>query len=278
MDYAAWRNYFERVTEGRDAEIPLAEAALVIASDEYPELDVAAALAQLDAMAEELRPRLPLSRRGMETIAALNAYLFGELGFHGNLEHYYDPHNSYLNDVLSRRTGIPILLAVMVLDLAQRLGLPIFGLGVPGHFCLKWQDIAEEIVFDPFNGGEILDPAAIEARVRETFHSHAEFQGEWLEPVGPKYILFRILSNLKGIFLQTRQPERAWQVVDKLLLLNPRATDELRDFGLLSLQIGAYRQAAIALEQYLMAHPDAPDAPQTRIYLRRALKAIERLN
>lgn len=278
MSYDEWRNAFERAIARPDSEINLARAALLIATDEYPELEISAVLARLDEMADELRSRFPVQRDAQTIIPILNAYLFDELDFHGNLAEYYDPRNSYLNDVLERRTGLPITLSVIVLVLAQRLGLPIYGVGLPGHFMVKWRDAENEIVFDPFNGGEILDRRGIEARVRASSNPILPFQADWLEAVGTKYILFRMLQNLKQIFVRVEELQRAWQVVDKILLLDPRTGDEIRDFGLLSLRLGANRQAAISLEQYLLSHPDAPDADLMRVYLRRALEQVERLN
>lgn len=277
MNYEAWRNYFERVVSMPEQEISLAEAALILASDEYPDLDVSQYLARLDEMADELGRRLPSDREPHATIAALNAYLFDELDFHGNVAEYYDPRNSFLNDVLERRTGLPITLCVVVLALAQRLDLPIYGVGLPGHFMVKWQNAPHDIIFDPFHGGEILDWHGVQARVRE-IQPLAPFHASWLDAVGTKYILTRMLQNLKAVFVRTEELERAWRVVDKYLLLDPRAGDEIRDFGLLSLQLGAFRQAAISLEQYLLSHPDAPDTDLMRIYLRRALEQVERLN
>lgn len=278
MTHDAWRSYFERVIRMPEERINLAEAALILAGDEYPELDVSSYLARLDELASELRPRLPMGREPQATIAALGAYLFDELGFVGNRSEYYDPRNSYLNDVLDRRTGLPITLAVVVIALAQRLGLPIHGVGLPGHFVVKWHDAQHEIVFDPFEGGEILDRQAIEARVRASVQTLTPFQASWLDDVGTKYILTRMLHNLKAVFVRAEELERAWRVVDKLLLIDPRDGDEIRDFGLLSLRLGAYRQAAISLEQYLLAHPDAVDGELMRVYLRRALQQFEQLN
>lgn len=278
MKYEAWRNYFERVISVPEKEIPLAEAALIIASDEYPDLEVSVYLTRLDTMADELRPRIADEREPRATIEKINRYLFDELEFHGNRAEYDDPRNSYLNDVLNRRTGLPITLSVVVIALADKLRLPIFGVGLPGHFVVKWRDEHIEIVFDPFNGGEIMGRRAIEERVREIANPVTPFQASWLDAVGTKYTLTRMLQNLKALFVRQEQLDRAWQVVDKLLLLDPRAPDEIRDFGLLSLNLGAYRQAAISLEQYLLAHPDAPDADRIRIYLRRALDQVERLN
>lgn len=278
MDYAHWRARFESLIEQPEEQIDLAEAALLIATDEYPGLVLEKYLARLDAMALHVRPHLPRDRHPRRTVEVLNRYLFKELGFVGNRENYYDPRNSYLNDVLDRHIGLPLTLAVVYLALGARLDLPLCGVGLPGHFVVKWQDPRAPIVIDPFNAGEILDRHAIEQRVRDSFHAQASFQPEWLAAVGAKYILTRLLNNLKAIFVHTQNHARAWQVVDKLLLLAPRSMDNIRDLGLLSYQVGAYRQAAAYLEEYLMTHADAPDAAQVRVYLRLALAVVARLN
>lgn len=278
MRYDAWRLYFERVIELPDAEINLAEGALILAADEYPDLDVSHYLARVESLAATCAPRIEGVRDPRACIAALNAFLFEERGFTGNRREYYDPRNSYLNDVLERRLGIPISLSVLVLAIARRLGLPIVGVGLPGHFCVKWQDAANEIVFDPFNGGAILDIPAILARVRETAQPHATFEPDWLDAVGNKYILYRMLNNLKSLFMQRGQIRRAQQAVDKLLLLDPRASGEIRDMGLLSLRLGEHRRAVMYLEQYLLSHPDAYDADEMRALLASALEQVERLN
>jgi regulator of sirC expression with transglutaminase-like and TPR domain len=278
MTYEAWRNYFERVITVPEADLNLAEGALIVASDEYPDLDVSFYLAQLHEIAEQVAKRVPSDRSPGGSIDALNTVLFDELEFHGNVTEYYDPRNSYLNDVLERRTGLPITLCVVVLAVAKELALPIVGVGLPGHFVVKWADGEQEIVLDPFHGGEILDRRGIEERVRQSVNPLAPFQSDWLNAVGSKYILGRMLHNLKSVFVREDMLERAWQVTDKLILLDPRAGDEIRDLGLLSLKLGAYRQAAISLEQYLLAHSDAEDAPLMRVYLRRALEQVERLN
>ena len=278
MNYSEWRSAFERAVSIPEAQINLAHAALLLATDEYPDLDVSFYLARLDEMAETLGARITHADTPRAIIAKLNTYLFEEWEFRGNRAEYYDPRNSYLNEVLERRVGLPITLSVLVLAIAQRLNLPIVGVGLPGHFVVKWRDAQNEIVFDPFYGGEILERAQIEQRAREIVNPLISFHASWLDAVGNKYILTRMLHNLKSTFLRMQNIERAWQVIDKLLLLDPRAGDEIRDFGLLSLQLGAFRQAAIALEQYLLAHPDAPDEPQVRVYLNRALQQIERLN
>ncbi len=278
MKYAAWREYFERVVQLPEHEIDLPEAALIIASDEYPDLDVSHYLHKLDAMASRLRPHLPPGREPRATVELLNHLLYEEMEFSGNRENYYDPRNSYLNDVLDRRTGLPITLSIVYLALGRRLGLPLVGVGLPGNFIVKWQDRENRLLIDPFNKGEILDEFGVEALVRDTYHPSARFQAEWLNAVGSRYILVRLLNNLKGIFVHTENYERAWQIVDKLLILDPRSPENIRDMGLLSIRTGAYRKAAMFLEEYLLSHGDAHDSDQVRIYLRTALSVVERLN
>ncbi len=278
MDYQEWRRCFERSVEPPEGEVDLARAALLVATDEYPELDLDKYLARLDAMAEHVRPHLPADRNPRGSIQVLNRYLFGELGFDGNRENYYDPRNSYLNDVLERRLGLPITLSIVYLAVGRRLGLPLYGVGLPGHFIVKWEDAGTQVLIDPFNRGDILDWARVEERVRDTFHPQARFDPEWLETVDAKYILIRLLNNLKMIFVHVENFPRAWQAVDKLLLLDPSSPDNIRDMGLLSIQVGAYRKAAAFLEEYLLSHADSNEAERLRVYLRTALHAVERLN
>lgn len=278
MEYESWRARFELlIAERRDA-LDAAESALVIATDEYPELEIDEYLRRLDRMADAVSEQLPTDGDPKRSIQALNHYLFHELGFTGNRENYYDPRNSYLNDVLDRKLGLPITVSIVYLAIGIRLGLPLFGVGLPGHFIVKWERGADRILIDPFNRGEILDEPKVEVLVRDTFHSQAQFQPEWLAAVDKRYILYRLLNNLKAIFMQTQNLDRAWQVVDKLLILDPRSYENVRDMGLVSFRLKAYRKASIYLEQYLLSHADAEDAQQIRILLRTALAAVERLN
>lgn len=278
MDYDAWREYFEGIVRVPEELLELDKAALVIASDAYPELDVQHYLTRLDEMASNVKPYLPADNGPVESIAALNRHLFVELGLRGNREDYYDPRNSYLNEVIERRVGLPITLSLVYLSVARRLDLPVFGVGLPGHFLVKWQDNESHLLIDPFNAGELLDAEGVEERVRDTSDPNAVFQAEWLEGVGSKYILIRLLNNLKLIFLQAEDYQQAWRVVDKMLVLEPRSAENIRDMGLLSLRLGAYRKAATHLEEYLLAHPEASDATQVRSYLHSALREVERLN
>lgn len=278
MDYDAWRQYFEGIVQVPEEQLELDKAALVIASDAYPDLDVSHYLAQLDGMAATVKPNLPSKNSPPESIAALNRHLFSELGFRGNRENYYDPRNSYLNDIIERRVGLPITLSLVYLSVGRRLDLPLYGVGLPGHFLVKWQDDESIVLIDPFNEGELLDARGAEERVRDTYDPNAEFQAQWLESVGSKYILIRLLNNLKLVFLQAEEFRKAWRVVDKMLVLEPHSAENIRDMGLLSLRLGAYRKAATHLEEYLLEHPEASDANQIRNYLHSAWREVERLN
>ncbi len=278
MEYHEWRRLFEREVLSPSGEIELDRAALLIATDQYPDLEIDAYLNRLDLMADEVRAHLASAPDPHAVVELLNRYLFQELGFDGNRAHYYDPRNSYLNDVIDRRLGLPITLSVVYLAVGTRLGLPVYGVGLPGHFIVKYEDDKTRILVDPFNRGEVLDAAAVEARVRDTYHAQAHFDPAWLATVDTRYILTRMLYNLKAHFLSTLNYEQAWRVVDKLLILEPRSSENIREMGLLSIQVGAYRQAVTHLEEYLLSHPDAPDANQLQIYMRTALMIIEKQN
>ena len=137
-----------------EAEIDLARACLLIAQDAYPGLDVDGYLGEIERLAARLRGRLPQSQDAGERVAALNQFLFDDLGFSGNADHYYDPRNSYLNEVLDRRTGIPLTLSVLYLEIGRRVGLALEGVSFPGHFLVRLQLRGAMLVFDPFSGGE----------------------------------------------------------------------------------------------------------------------------
>ena len=269
---------FTEIVSQPEDSINLAAAALEIAADEYPDLNINHYLRLLDTMAEEVRERVDSTGEPRAKIQALNEYLFGELRFHGNTEFYYDPRNSYLNDVIDRRVGLPITLSVVYIEVGRRLGLPLYGVGLPGHFICKWQDADNEIFVDPFHNGEILDEEGLLQLVQDTYDARVQLHREWVQPVGPRYILIRILNNLRGIFLQKDDSERALAVLEKLLVLEPYSEENLREAGLLSYRIGALHRAAEFWEEYLLRHPETGDAVHVRTYLRTVWVAINRLN
>lgn len=268
---------FVRAVDRPDDAIDLARAALLIAQDEYPTLDVDRYLAQLDQMAAAVRLRLQEAGGPDDIIGALNGYLFDELGFSGNRLDYYNPRNSFLNDVLDLRTGIPITLSVVYIEIGRRLQLPIRGVGLPGHFIVRYHG-AEPVFVDPFNGGERLTEADCWERLHEIFGAPVAFRTEWLVPVGNRQILARMLYNLKGIFVRNKEHRRAVPVVEKILTLNPDAFQELRDLGSLHGMVGNYGEALIYLQQYLVHRPDAPDADAVQEHMKRLMTHIARWN
>ena len=233
MEIVSLRDTFARLVELDHPAPSLAELALWIAAEEYPKLDVAVALAKFDRLSERVR-RLQ-AKLLLTPSEALRAALAEEQGFHGNRDDYYDPRNSYLNDVLERRTGIPITLGIVYIEVARRVGIPAEGVAFPGHFLVQLN--GEEII-DPFNGGRTLaneDCASLLARVT---NNRGTFAPELLQPVSWRKITYRLLANLKAIYL--REPvdrKRGLAVVDRMLLVNPGAQEDVRDRGILLYQL-----------------------------------------
>ena len=248
-----------------EQEPDLDRAALVFArAVEYPALDVDAYLARLDGMAGELRPRISPEEPPGRIVARINEYLFGEQGFHGNELEYYDPRNSYLNEVLDRRLGIPITLSTVYLAVARRLGIRLEGIGMPGHFLLRYPDPAEPLLLDAFNRGAIITEAECRGRLRGTYGDALPLTSDMLRPVGVWATLFRMLGNLKAIYTRQEDFARAVRVVNLMRTIRPDAIDEHRDIGLLYFRMGRFKVARGELEFYLRKRPDAPDAPLVR--------------
>jgi regulator of sirC expression with transglutaminase-like and TPR domain len=241
----------------------LAEACLLIAEDEYPGLDIAACVAKLDAMAATVRGRLAADAPPEQRVAALNGHLFGELGFAGDVDAYYDPRNSYLNQVLERRTGIPITLSIVYLEVGRRLGLRVQGISFPGHFLVKLRLAGGQLVLDPFAGGEPCTAAELRARLGQALppdRRGAPDLDRYLEPATPREIVARVLRNLKGIYLERAELDRALAVMHRMLLVVPESAEELRDRGLVHAGLECFRPALADLQSYLRRRPDAPDA------------------
>jgi regulator of sirC expression with transglutaminase-like and TPR domain len=259
----------------------LAEACLLIAQDEYPGLDVAGCMAQLDAIAATIRGRLSADAPADQKVAAINRHLFGELGFAGNVEAYYDPRNSYLNEVLERRIGIPITLAIVYLEVARRLGLPAQGVAFPGHFLVKVRLAGGALVLDPFGGGVPQSERELRDRLEQVLPKARAGRTElapYLEPATPREIVARVLRNLKAIYLQSGALEAALAVMQRVLLVVPESAEELRDRGLVYARLDCFRPAAADLQNYLRRRPDAPDAGEIHARLAELKVATARLN
>lgn len=243
------------------APVPLLPAAFAVARLGHPELDPVPYLAQIKVWGQTLQERVSHLTYPMPRVRALSAFVFDDLGFHGNRETYYDEQNSYLNDVIDRRTGIPISLAVLTMGIAAYAGLPVRGVAFPGHFLLRYVgDEDSFILFDPFAGGEILSEADCIGRLRALYGGEATYDPKMIEPASSRQIIARMLVNLKGIFLHTKAHGRALDVVERLLILHPDRVIEHRDRGMLLLSLDQYSDALASLQRYLDQQVDAPDA------------------
>jgi len=260
MDISEVRRRFTALIERPHGEFRLAEGALLIAQEEYPSLDVQAYLRRLDAMAEVISSRLGLEIDPQRIVAHINTYLFDEQGFHGNRDDYYDTRNSFLNEVVERKTGIPITLSVVYLELARQVGLPIVGVSMPGHFLVRYS--AQPMVFwiDPYYRGKILSQEDCQQRLTDMYGQMLAWSDAYLQPVSDHAILQRMLYNLKATYVQQGDHRRALRVVERLLLLRPDVLTEIRDRGLLQAQLGALDAALDDLQHYLQLSPEAPDA------------------
>ncbi len=251
-----------------DAGLPLLEAAIALAQDDDPTLDIQAVLAQVDEMADRLRRRLPDDAVALQRLRQLNAYFFHEMGFAGNVNNYHDRANSLLPVVLRTRRGIPISLAVLYLELASQVGLKASGVSFPEHFLVKVSLPRAEVVIDPFTGQSLsrdeLDERLQAYRRRQGKDGEAAPLGLYLQAASPREILARMLRNLKVLHRAAGDWPRLAQVQQRLVLLLPSDWDERRDRALVLAELGLHAQAAEELALYLDHRPHARDAAALR--------------
>ena len=272
---------FDAMGKVQEDELPLLAASLMVARDEYPELDTT----EFERLAQSYATRAETlgasAEAPMAAMRVINTLLFEELGFTGNTGDYYDPRNSYVNDVFERKLGIPISLAVIQLDLARRLGLPLEGVSFPGHFLVRLPVDGGLLVLDPFHKGRSLDADELKQRARPHF-GNAEIRdeqlGTLLAPVGTKTILGRMLRNLKSVYAEREDIERALRCSDRLIRLDPTEASEWRDRGQFYLKVGHLAAARGDFAHYLELSPEAPDADQVRQSLIQASGTAGRLN
>jgi regulator of sirC expression with transglutaminase-like and TPR domain len=245
-------------------ELDLARAALAIAQDEYPSLRPEPYLARLDELAARARSFAGSESDACRLIAAINYVLFNQEGFRGNRGDYYDPRNSFLNDVIERKKGIPITLSVLYIEVARRAGLELRGVGFPGHFLVKYEQGDEEIVIDPFDKGEVRMLEDLQTLLDGLYAGKVAFRPEFLAPVTHRQIIHRMLNNLKGIYLSEENLLKALSAAERLVMLDPSSAPEIRDRGMLYLKLECFQQAIGDLETYLRLAPDASDADDIR--------------
>lgn len=249
-----------------DGDVPLLSGALLIALDEYPDLDAAACDAQLDAIADALREKVDAIDAAPMKMQAINRRLFEELGFAGNHAEYYDPPNSYLNEVLRRRLGNPISLAVVQMEVARRLGVALEGVSFPGHFLVSLPVDDGMLVMDPFNGGRPLSADELRQRAQPHFGEPVPDEAllRILVPASPRAILVRMLRNLHALYAERGDWARAVRCADRILRLSPDNAEALRDRGLGYLELGHRAGATRDLGRYLRIQPEADDAETVR--------------
>lgn len=265
-DAAGLCRAFEAMVTLPDDAIDLAHASLLIARAEYPDLQVGRYLAILDDMATVLRQRLRGGETPRSRIAHLNRLLFEEYGFRGNREEYDDPRNSFLNDVLERRVGIPITLSTVYIEVGRRIGCPLAGVSFPGHFLVRYtgRDAPAEIVIDPFNRGRLLTEADCRDLLRAATQDRLAFRPEMLKRASRREILARMLRNLKLIYREQRDFHMALRVQQLMLCLAPGRPEEIRERGVIYYHLACLGQAVADLEAYLDAAPRAADAAAIR--------------
>jgi regulator of sirC expression with transglutaminase-like and TPR domain len=259
------RQQFISAVAGDD--FSLAEVALLIAAEEYPQLDRAPYLQRLEFYTERVKDRLADESAPPVLLGEISKLLFEEEAFRGNADAYYDPRNSYLNDVLDRRLGIPITLSILYLEIGWRLGLPLEGVNFPGHFLVRYQGEALRLLVDPFQGGTIRFEDEAQDLLDRVYGGTVKLQSEYLRGADKRDVLVRLLSNLKTIHLNTRDDERALAAAERILILRPDSAEDVRDRGMLLARRGRVAEAVAELEHYLDVLPGAPDAQRIRLLL-----------
>lgn len=261
------RQLAEELTRS-EAELNLARAALLIAREEYPQLPVDLYLARLDQIAEEVKDRLANETAPLLVLNELIDTLYVRRGLAGNREAYYDPRNSFLNDVLDRGLGIPLTLGIVLLETGWRLGLPIEGVNFPGHFLVRYRGDELSLLVDPFDGGKVRFEDEAQELLDLVYDGVVHLQDSFLRTAGKREMLLRMLTNLKGLYVKAGDHARALAAVERLLMITPMSPAESRSRGVLLARLGRHEEAAVQLEAYLRVSPAATDAPRVEAMLR----------
>ena len=254
----------------------LGRAALLVAGEEYPGLDVEENLRLLDIYADDVSRRTAVDSSDTEKAQSVGSYLFGELGFRGNSEDYYNPDNSYFNRVLETHTGIPITLSLLFLEVARRVGVRCRGVGMPGHFLVGLA--GDPVYFDPFNGGTALSVEDCQRLAGSLFGNRLRWNESYLAPCTKYEFLFRLLNNLKVVYERTSLPEKALGVAQRMMMVNPQARWLQLDLASLQCDQHQYRAALSTLEAYLREAEDGPDARQVKTWMESIRVTLNRLN
>lgn len=271
-----FREEFARMVARPEEDLDLGRAALLVAGEEYPGLDVGDCLGRLDGFAAAVRQRGAGDAGPGELARETGRYLFGELGFRGNSADYYHPDNSYFNRVLDTRAGIPITLSLLFLEVGRRVGLRCSGVGMPGHFLVGLE--GEGMYLDPFHGGAALTAADCRRLAEGLFGPRMAWSDGYLTPCTKYEFLFRLLNNLKVVYERNGEAEKAAGVIQRMILVNPGAAGLHKDLAEMQYQLQQYRAALGSLERYLREAPGAADARQVEGWAESVRFTLSRLN
>ncbi|NEP84014.1 MAG: tetratricopeptide repeat protein [Okeania sp. SIO3B3] len=272
------RERFVHELAKNEADLNLAYAALLMSQRLTQNFNTTLYLTLLDDIVRPLRRIVEAADHDVDIVKHLNNYLFHELKFVGNTQQYYHPHNSFLNKVIDLRTGIPISLSLIYLELGWRLNLPVWGVGLPGHFIVAYGPQESPIYIDVFNRGELLTEDECMALARTTNISRAAFRAEFLKPVTKRAMLFRMLLNLKQIYVSNEDWESAYRAVDMMLVVRPKEIGELRDRGLIAYRLNHLQAAIFDIQRYLFLAPQVPEEEWLNQHLEMMEDQILRLN
>ena len=243
-----------------EGDIDLARAALLVAEEEYPQLSEGRYLGRLDLLAEEVRDRLDDENAHLLVLQELLNSLYDRSGFRGNREAYYDPRNSFLNDVLDRGLGIPLTLGIVVLEVGWRLGLPLEGVNFPGHFLVRFKGDVIDLIIDPYDGGAVRFEDEAQELLDRVYGGMVRVQESFLKAATKREMLVRLLMNMKSLYLNVRDNHRALAAVERILLIRPIAAGEIRDRGVILARLGRKQEALEQLKAYLNVASEAPDS------------------
>jgi regulator of sirC expression with transglutaminase-like and TPR domain len=261
---------FSEIAAWEEESFPLDRASLIMALEEYPDLDIPQYLRRLDTLAARADVLIGVDRAAANVIHGLNEVLFVQEGLRGNSDDYYDPRNSYLNEVLDRRLGIPISLSVIYMEIARRIDFSIKGIGFPGHFLVKHVTNDRDIIIDPFNMGHIITLNECQELLDKIHKGAVTMNASLLQPMERRTIITRMLYNLKSVYTQKEQYFKALSVIDKILVLNPGTPSELRDRGMIYMQTSLFAKALADLEAYV----GSAGAPKDRAYIQNHIKML----
>ena len=253
------RAEFERMVKRPEPLFDLARAALVIAAESDPQVDVDAEIKRIDGWANELKSRLDPTWNNLQKLARLRRFLFEELGFAGDGKDYFSPSNSLLHEVIQRRRGIPLTLAILLMELGWRIGMPLEGVGFPGHFLVRLAGEPEDLLLDPFQHAMSVHEEDCRRMLAEITRGEVEFSPRLIESVDKRQMIVRLLHNLKSSYVRQGADAEALAAVERLLILEPNDLTQVRDRGLLMFRLQRYAPAFESLRRYLAEATDAPD-------------------